>query len=174
MSSTTFVDGVTTIQSSWLNDVNTEVYTNTHVNSITAGTDITVSSSTGNPTIALASTIHSNTTGSAASAATATTATQLASTLGVAGGGTGLTTLTANGVILGNGTAAPIFVVPSTSGNVLTSNGTTWTSTAPAPISTYNGANGQVFTSNGTFTIPAGVTAIKVTVVGGGGGGGTD
>src|SRR6266571_2302923 len=29
----------------------------------------------------------------------------------------------------------------------------------------------QVFTSSGTFTIPAGVTAVKVTVVGGGGGG---
>jgi len=31
---------------------------------------------------------------------------------------------------------------------------------------------GQAFTSNGTFTIPTGVTALKVTVVGGGGGGG--
>jgi hypothetical protein len=31
---------------------------------------------------------------------------------------------------------------------------------------------GQVFTSSGTFTIPTGVTAVKVTVVGGGGGGG--
>jgi hypothetical protein len=30
----------------------------------------------------------------------------------------------------------------------------------------------QVFTSSGTFTIPSGVTAVKVTVVGGGGGGG--
>lgn len=30
----------------------------------------------------------------------------------------------------------------------------------------------QFFTSNGTFTIPAGITAVKVTVVGGGGGGG--
>lgn len=33
------------------------------------------------------------------------------------------------------------------------------------------GINGQVFTSNGTFTVPAGVTKAKVTVVGGGGGG---
>lgn len=32
--------------------------------------------------------------------------------------------------------------------------------------------SGQVFTSTGTFTIPADVTAVKVTVVGGGGGGG--
>jgi len=53
-------------------------------------------------------------------------------TLPVANGGTGLSTLTANNVILGNGTSSPLFVAPSTSGNVLTSNGTTWQSTAPA------------------------------------------
>jgi len=47
-------------------------------------------------------------------------------------GGTGAATLTANNVILGNGTGAVQFVAPSTNGNVLTSNGTTWTSTAPA------------------------------------------
>lgn len=48
----------------------------------------------------------------------------------VTDGGTGLSTLTANNVILGNGTSTPLFVAPSTSGNVLTSNGTTWTSAA--------------------------------------------
>jgi hypothetical protein len=56
-----------------------------------------------------------------------------ANVTGVANGGTGATTLTANNVILGNGTSAPLFVAPSTTGNVLTSDGTTWTSTAPAP-----------------------------------------
>ena len=50
----------------------------------------------------------------------------------VADGGTGASTLTANNVILGNGTSAVQFVAPSTSGNILTSNGTTWTSAAPA------------------------------------------
>ena len=50
----------------------------------------------------------------------------------VANGGTGLATLTANNVILGNGTSTPTFVAPSTTGNVLTSNGTTWQSTTPA------------------------------------------
>jgi hypothetical protein len=49
--------------------------------------------------------------------------------LGVSGGGTGLSTLTANNVILGNGTSSPTFVAPGASGNVLTSNGTTWAST---------------------------------------------
>jgi len=54
-------------------------------------------------------------------------------TLPVANGGTGANTLTANNVILGNGTSAPLFVAPGSSGNLLTSNGTTWASTAPAP-----------------------------------------
>lgn len=54
------------------------------------------------------------------------------SDISVASGGTGVASLTANNVIIGNGTSAVNFVAPSTSGNVLTSNGTTWTSTAPA------------------------------------------
>ena len=58
--------------------------------------------------------------------------TQVTGTLPVANGGTSLATLTANNVILGNGTSAPTFVAPSTSGHVLTSNGTTWQSTASA------------------------------------------
>lgn len=65
--------------------------------------------------------------------ATATTgAVALAGTLAVGSGGTGLGTLTANNVILGNGASNPTFVAPSTSGNLLTSNGTTWTSATPA------------------------------------------
>lgn len=43
-------------------------------------------------------------------------------------GGTGTTSLTANNVILGNGTSTPQFVAPGSSGNTLTSNGTTWIS----------------------------------------------
>ena len=56
--------------------------------------------------------------------------TQVTGTLPVANGGTGATTLTANNVLLGNGTSSPGFVAPGTNGNVLTSNGTTWTSAA--------------------------------------------
>ena len=52
--------------------------------------------------------------------------------LAVADGGTGASTLTANNVLLGNGTSAVQFVAPGSSGNVLTSNGTTWTSAAAA------------------------------------------
>lgn len=53
-------------------------------------------------------------------------------TLPVANGGTGATSLTANNVLLGNGTSALQAVAPGASGNVLTSNGTTWQSTAPS------------------------------------------
>jgi len=42
--------------------------------------------------------------------------------------------LTANNVILGNGTSAVQVVAPGTTGNVLTSNGTTWTSAAPVQV----------------------------------------
>lgn len=45
-------------------------------------------------------------------------------------GGTGQSSLTANNVILGNGTSAVQFVAPGTNGNILTSNGTTWVSAA--------------------------------------------
>ena len=50
----------------------------------------------------------------------------------VAQGGTGLSTLTANSVIIGNGTSSPTFVAPSSNGNILTSDGTNWISSTPA------------------------------------------
>ena len=96
--------------------------------------------------------------------------TDVTGTLPVANGGTGAATLTANNVILGNGTSAVGFVAPGSNGNILTSNGTTWTSAAAA--SSYAGPSSQLFTSNGTFTVPAGITQVRITVVGGGGGGG--
>ena len=72
--------------------------------------------------------------------ATATTATNVSGTVAVANGGTGATTLTANNVLLGNGTSALQVVAPGTTGNVLTSNGTTWTSAAPsAPLASAGG-----------------------------------
>ena len=60
-----------------------------------------------------------------------TSITGLTTALTVPQGGTGLATLTANNVVLGNGTSAVQFVAPSTTGNLLTSDGTTWTSAAP-------------------------------------------
>jgi len=61
-----------------------------------------------------------------------TGAVTVAGTLAVANGGTGATSLTANNVLLGNGTSAVQVVAPGSTGNVLTSTGTTWSSQAPA------------------------------------------
>lgn len=63
-----------------------------------------------------------------------TSLTGLTTALSVAQGGTGSTSLTANNVLLGNGTSAVQAVAPGTSGNLLTSNGTTWASTAPSSL----------------------------------------
>jgi len=79
-------------------------------------------------------------------------------------GGTGRTTLTANSVLLGNGTSALQSVSPGNSGNVLISTGSNWiSSTAPAGGLTYIYANSSVTladkqgvltdTSAGTFTV---------------------
>jgi hypothetical protein len=91
-------------------------------------------------------------------------ASQLSGQVSVANGGTSLSTLTANNVILGNGTSAPLFVAPGTSGNVLTSNGTTWSSTAPATSGTVTSVglstpgvlytvSGSPVTTSGTLTL---------------------
>jgi hypothetical protein len=74
----------------------------------------------------------------------------LGTALGVASGGTGAATLTANNVLLGNGTSAVQVVAPGTAGNVLTSNGTTWASTTPAtpPTQVYPGAGMAVSTGS--------------------------
>ena len=77
----------------------------------------------------------------------------------VAQGGTGLTTLTANNVLLGNGTGSLVSVAPGTSGNVLTSNGTSWVSSAAAssgfPITLGNTsvAASSTTTSVGNLTV---------------------
>jgi microcystin-dependent protein len=70
----------------------------------------------------------------ASGAALTAAASSLTGQVAVANGGTGASTLTANNVVLGNGTSAVQFVAPGSSGNLLTSNGTTWQSTAPAAV----------------------------------------
>lgn len=63
--------------------------------------------------------------------------------------------LTANNVLLGNGTGAPLVVAPGTAGNVLTSNGTTWSSTTPAAGVSLSAANTWTGTQtfNGTSSV---------------------
>lgn len=77
------------------------------------------------------------------------------SAIGVAYGGTGSTSLTANNVLLGNGTSALQAVAPGTSGNVLTSNGTTWTSAAPAAGASPGGSGSEIQYRSGASTFGA-------------------
>jgi len=85
-----------------------------------------------------------------------TSLTGLTTPLTVAQGGIGAATLTANNVLLGNGTSALQVVAPSTAGNVLTSNGTTWVSSTPTAVNTaqlakawvnFAGASGSINSS---------------------------
>ena len=57
---------------------------------------------------------------------------QLSGNVAVTNGGTGTSSLTLNGVLLGNSTSSLKTVSPGTTGNVLTSDGTSWVSTAPS------------------------------------------
>ena len=147
---------------------------------LTQGSGVTITNGAGSITIAATGSggtvtsvaVSGGTTGLTVSGSPITTTgtITLAGTLAVANGGTGATTLTANNVVLGNGTSAPLFVAPSTSGNVLTSNGTTWTSATPAGGGSL--LRQIVFTSSGTWTKGANTKYVLVQVVGGGGGGG--
>ena len=82
-----------------------------------------------------------------------TTISSVSTPITPAQGGTGLSTLTANNVMLGNGTGNVIFVAPGTSGNVLTSNGSVWISQASA-----GGGNVTI----GNTTIGIGNTATSI------------
>jgi len=54
--------------------------------------------------------------------------------ISVAYGGTGVSTILANALMIGNGTSDITTLAPGTSGNLLVSNGTSWTSTFPSSI----------------------------------------
>jgi hypothetical protein len=73
--------------------------------------------------------------------------------LAVADGGTGASTLTANAVLIGNGTSAITSVAPSTDDNVLISNGTSWTSAAISSISAFD----KSLSTNGYQKFPGGL-----------------
>jgi hypothetical protein len=84
---------------------------------------------------------------------------QTTGTLGVARGGTGATSLTANAVLIGNGTSAVSAVAPGTAGNVLASNGMAWTSVAPAGggawtfLSSVSASNSSIVEFDGVFSL---------------------
>lgn len=88
-------------------------------------------------------TFNQNTTGTAAG---------LSSTLVVGSGGTGLTSLTANSLLVGNGSSAINLIAPGTAGNILTSNGTSWTSSVPVAtgVTTFSAGTTGLTPSTGT------------------------
>ena len=135
MASTTFIDQQTIIYAAWLNDVNNAVYNGVFPNGTLSLTNLSVSGSvsgSGFTTLVNNTLSAPGAIGSVTPNTGAFTTLTLTNKLAVAQGGTGLATLTANNVILGNGTSTPSFVAPGTSGNVLTSNGTTWASASLA------------------------------------------
>ena len=89
--------------------------------------------------------------------------------LTVPNGGTGLSTLPAGNVIIGNGTSSPTFIAPGNAGNVLTSIGGAWVSNAAVAsgggtgtvtnvsVVSANGFSGTVAnsTSNAAITLSA-------------------
>lgn len=91
----------------------------------------------------------------------------------VEGGGTGLTSTTAYGVICGGTTNIGAFqnAGTGTAGQFLVSNGTSALPSWQSTLSSFT-INVQVFTTNGTYTPTAGMKYCIIEVVGGGGGGG--
>jgi len=144
--------------------------TGTTTPSIVAGTNVTVSGTWPNQTI--------NSSGGGGGSGTVTSvAASVPAFLSVAGSPittTGTLAITLSGTALpvangGTGTTTPSIVA----GTNVTVSGTWPNQTINASGSGgSSGAAATVFTTTGTFTIPTGVTEVKVTVVGGGGGGG--
>jgi hypothetical protein len=79
--------------------------------------------------------------------------------LPVTNGGTGVTSLTANNVLIGNGISPLQAVAPGTVGNVLTSDGTTWTSAAPPTTRVTLGSGGWSTPTVGSGNITVNYTA---------------
>ena len=91
----------------------------------------------------------------------------LTAPLGAASGGTGLSTLTANSVLLGNGISAVQLIAPGTAKNVLTSNGTTWASTAPTVAAPTVVGQVPFSTDGSTYTATAKIVAATAITVSG-------
>lgn len=91
-------------------------------------------------------------------------------TVGVDQGGTGLTSIPLNGVVIGNGTNSINTIVPTSSGQVLTWNGTTWGATVPTSISVgsvgTSTTNGLTISNNVLSLSPADATNPGIVTIG--------
>jgi len=145
MASTVFVDNSSIIYSSWLNDINATTYSGTFISSTITPSNIVCNGSvsgtgfTGlvNNVLSAPGQIGNGTpnTGAFTTLSTSGLASlnslSLTTALSIANGGTGLATLTANNLLVGNGTSAPSFIAPTATGNIpFSTNGTTFTSVA--------------------------------------------
>jgi hypothetical protein len=74
---------------------------------------------------------------------------------------------------LASGVPVARTITAGTGISITNGNGVGGNPTISATSTGLPGSQGQVFTSSGTFTVPSGITAVKVTVLGGGGAGGT-
>jgi hypothetical protein len=157
--------------------------------------NVTISGGTNNVTETLANVTTLNATSAFITTGNITTANvgnlTLLNALTVPNGGTGMVSLPANNVLLGNGTSPIASVAPGTVGNVLTSTGTGWVSNAvpgggnAAPntasyvliSSNANLTSGRVLTAGANVTItdngPGNTIVINSSGGGGGGGSGT-
>jgi hypothetical protein len=130
-------------------DAATKIYTDTAIATATSGLGATYLTKANNLSdVANATTSRTNLVAAKSGAnSDITSITGLTTALTVAQGGTGAATLTANNVLLGNGTSALQAVAPSTAGKILVSNGTTWTSNtiAASGIKLGLGITGEVW-----------------------------
>lgn len=90
----------------------------------------------------------------------------LTNPLAVTGGGTGLGTLTANNLLVGNGTSGPTFIAPGSQGQALISSGSVWQAGVPVLRSYLAGMGtaNDTTTPNAVLDIAAGQAADSTNV----------
>ena len=169
MASTTFSDGQSIIYSSWLNDVNTAVYTGVFPNGTLSLTNLSVSGSVSgsgfttlvNNTLSAPGAIGSVTPNTGKFTTLQASSLSLSTPLPVASGGTGVSTSTGSGAtVLGT---SPTIATPTITGNI--TNGTKTTSITAISAGLAN-AWVNFSTSSNTPTVNASYNVASVTYSG--------